>query len=192
MNPKVDWFFTKSTKWQEAYEELRDIVLACGLNEELKWGVPCYTWNNGNVVMIHGFKAYCALLFRKGALLQDKKGLLVQQTENVQSARQIRFASVEEIRELRGDLMGYIKEATEVEKSGLKVEMKKTAEYKQPHEFQAVLEDMPELKTAFESLTPGRQRGYLLYFSQPKQSKTRGSRIEKYLDKILKGQGLDD
>jgi uncharacterized protein YdeI (YjbR/CyaY-like superfamily) len=192
MNPKVDWFFTKATKWQEAYEELRAIVLGCGLTEELKWGVPCYTCNNSNVVLIHGFKAYCALLFPKGALLQDKSGILVQQTENVQSARQIRFACVEDVNRMKSLVKAYVKEAIEIEKAGLKVEMKGTTEYKQPDEFRLVLEDMPELRTAFEALTPGRQRGYLLYFSQPKQSKTRESRIEKYVDKILEGKGLED
>lgn len=192
MNPNVDWFFTKTTRWQEEYAELRRIVLDCGLTEELKWGCPCYTFQNANIVLIHGFKEYCALLFHKGALLKDESGILIQQTENVQSARQIRFTGVEEIYKMEQTLKSYIKEAIEVEKAGLKVEMKKTTEFKMPEEFQYVLEDMPELKKAFYALTPGRQRGYLLYFSQPKQSKTRESRIEKYLDKILKGQGLED
>ncbi len=192
MNLKVDWFFTKATKWQEAYAELRTIVLDCGLNEELKWGVPCYTFQNNNIVLIHGFKEYCALLFHKGALLKDENGILIQQTENVQAARQIRFTSVKEINKITKVLKAYIKQAIEVEKAGLKVEMKKTTEFKMPEEFQTVLEDMPELKKAFYALTQGRQRGYMLYFSQPKQSKTRESRIEKYLEKILRGQGLDD
>lgn len=192
MNPNVDWFFAKATKWQEEYAELRRIILDCGLTEELKWGCPCYTFQNANIVLIHGFKEYCALLFHKGALMKDESGILIQQTENVQSARQIRFTGVEEIYKMEQNVKSYIKEAIEVEKAGLKVEMKKTTEFKMPEEFQSVLEDMPELKKAFYALTPGRQRGYLLYFSQPKQSKTRESRIEKYLDKILKGQGLDD
>lgn len=192
MNPKVDWFFNKTTKWQEAYEELRTIVLSCGLTEELKWGCPCYTINDSNIVLIHGFKAYCALLFMQGALLKDEKKLLVQQTENVQAARQMRFANVEEIRKNKAMVKAYIKEAIGMDKAGLKVELKKTTEYKIPEEFQTVFDDMPELKTAFESLTPGRQRGYLLYFAAPKQSKTREGRIEKYLDKILNGKGLED
>jgi uncharacterized protein YdeI (YjbR/CyaY-like superfamily) len=192
MNPKVDWFFTKDTKWQEAYEALRMLVLDCGLTEELKWGCPCYTYQNSNVVLIHGFKDYCALLFMKGALLKDPKQLLIQQTQNVQAARQIRFTSVAQIMKMRAILKAYIKEAIAIEKAGLTVELKSTKEYSIPEEFQLVLDDMPELKTAFEHLTPGRQRGYLLYFSAPKQSKTREARVEKYLDKILAGKGLDD
>ena len=192
MNLKVDWFFTKDTKWQEAYEALRMLVLDCGLTEELKWGCPCYTYQNSNVVLIHGFKDYCALLFMKGALLKDPKQLLIQQTQNVQAARQIRFTSVAQIMKMRAILKAYIKEAIAIEKAGLTVELKSTKEYSIPEEFQLVLDDMPELKTAFEHLTPGRQRGYLLYFSAPKQSKTREARVEKYLDKILAGKGLDD
>jgi len=192
MNTKTDWFFNKPTKWQEEYGALRAIALACGLTEELKWGVPCYTLQNSNIVLIHGFKKYCALLFHKGALLKDEKGILIQQTENVQAARQIRFAGIDEIDRLKKTLKAYIKEAIEVEKAGLKVEMKKTSAFKMPEEFQKVLEDMPELKKAFYALTPGRQRGYLLYFSSAKQSQTRESRIEKYVDKILNGQGLED
>jgi uncharacterized protein YdeI (YjbR/CyaY-like superfamily) len=192
MNPKVDWFFTKDTKWQEAYEALRMLVLDCGLTEELKWGCPCYTYQNSNVVLIHGFKDYCALLFMKGALLKDPKQLLIQQTQNVQAARQIRFTSVAQIMKMRAILKAYIKEAIAIEKAGLTVELKSTKEYSIPEEFQLVLDDMPELKTAFEHLTPGRQRGYLLYFSAPKQSKTREARVENYLDKILAGKGLDD
>jgi uncharacterized protein YdeI (YjbR/CyaY-like superfamily) len=192
MNPKVDWFFTKDTKWQEAYEALRMLVLDCGLTEELKWGCPCYTYQNSNVVLIHGFKDYCALLFMKGALLKDPKQLLIQQTQNVQAARQIRFTSVAQIMKMRATLKAYIKEAIAIEKAGLTVELKSTKEYSIPEEFQLVLDDMPELKTAFEHLTPGRQRGYLLYFSAPKQSKTREARVEKYMDKILAGKGLDD
>jgi uncharacterized protein YdeI (YjbR/CyaY-like superfamily) len=192
MNPKVDWFFTKATKWQEEYEELRTIVLDCGLTEELKWGCPCYTFQKSNIILIHGFKEYCALLFMKGALLNDAKGILVQQTENVQAARQIRFTSVKEIVKMNTIIKTYIKEAIEVEKAGLKAELKKVSEFKMPVEFKTVLDDMPELKTAFYSLTPGRQRGYLLYFSAPKQAKTRETRIEKCVEQILNGKGLDD
>ncbi len=192
MNPTVDFFFNKSTKWQDEYRALRTIALDCGLTEELKWGVPCYTLQNNNIVLIHGFKDYCALLFHKGALLKDEKAILIQQTENVQAARQIRFTSMNEIKRLEKVLKAYIKEAMKVEKAGLKVELKKTSEFKMPEEFQKVLEDSPELKKAFYTLTPGRQRGYLLYFSSAKQSKTRESRIEKYFDKILNGKGLED
>ena len=192
MNPEVDWFFTKATKWQEAYGELRELVLACGLSEELKWGCPCYTWQENNVVLIHGFKEYCALLFMKGVLLQDPNGILVQQTENVQATRQIRFKKLSELVEMKAILEVYIKEAIDVEKAGLTVPMKRTADYTMPDEFERVLEDMADLKTAFYNLTPGRQRGYLLYFSSAKQAKTRETRIEKYLQKILDGKGLDD
>jgi uncharacterized protein YdeI (YjbR/CyaY-like superfamily) len=192
MNPKVDWFFNKATKWQEAYEQLRTIVLDCKLTEELKWGCPCYTLNESNIVLIHGFKDYCALLFMQGALLKDPKGILIQQTVNVQSARQIRFTHVDEIMKLKTSLKTYIKNAIEVEKSGVKVELKKTSEFKMPEEFQNVLNDMPELKKAFYKLTPGRQRGYLLYFSSAKQIKTREARIEKCIQAILDGKGLDD
>lgn len=192
MNPKVDWFFNKETKWQEAYSELRMIALDCKLTEELKWGCPCYTNEKSNIVLIHGFKDYCALLFMQGALLKDPKKILVQQTENVQSARQIRFKNLEEIIEQSQTIKSYIKNAIEVEKSGVKVELKKTTEYKIPDEFQTALNEMAELKTAFHNLTPGRQRGYLLHFSSAKQSKTRNERIEKYIPKILDGKGLDD
>ena len=192
MNPEVNWFFTKPTKWQEEYAELRMLVLECGLEEELKWGCPCYTLQKNNIVLIHGFKNYCALLFMQGALLKDPKKILVQQTENVQSARQIRFTDIHEILKNRSTIKTYIKEAISIHKAGLKVELKKTTEYKIPPEFQAVLDDMPDLKIAFEALSPGRQRGYLLYFSAPKQSKTRETRIEKYLQQILDGKGLDD
>lgn len=192
MNPKVDWFFNKQTKWQAAYSELRELVLQSGLGEELKWGCPCYTNGKDNIVLIHGFKDYCALLFMQGALLKDTKKILIQQTANVQSARQIRFQSVEEILSSKAVIKAYIKEAIALAKAGLKVELKKTTDYSIPGEFQIVLDDMPELKKAFYTLTPGRQRGYLLYFSAPKQSKTRENRIEKHLDKILSGKGLDD
>src|SRR5215813_6702596 len=192
MNPMVDFFFSKAKKWHEEFEKLRMIMLDCGLTEELKWGVPCYTFQKRNIVLIHGFKDYCALLFFKGALLKDAKGILIKQTENVQSARQIRFASVREIVKLRTVLKAYIKEAVEVEKAGTKVNFKKTAEFPIPEEFETELDKAPALKTAFQALTPGRQRGYLLYFSAAKQSKTRQSRIEKCVQQILNGKGLDD
>jgi uncharacterized protein YdeI (YjbR/CyaY-like superfamily) len=192
MNPKVDWFFTKDTKWQKEYEKLRTIILDCGLTEELKWGCPCYTLQKSNVVLIHGFKEYCALLLFKGALLNDPNRILIQQTENVQSARQIRFTNVREIVKLKTILKAYVYEAIEVEKAGLKVKLKKTSEYKIPEEFQKKLNKSPGLKKSFDALTPGRQRAYIFYFSQPKQSKTRESRVEKYVQQILNGKGLDD
>ena len=192
MNPKVDFFFSKAKKWQEEFQRLRMIILGCQLTEELKWGCPCYTFQQRNIVLIHGFKEYCALLFFKGALLKDAKGILIQQTENVQAARQIRFTNVREIVKMEPTLKAYIKEAIEVEKAGLKVNYKKTTEFKIPDEFQNKLDEIPALKTAFDALTPGRQRGYLFYFSQPKQSKTRASRVEKCMQQILNGKGLDD
>jgi uncharacterized protein YdeI (YjbR/CyaY-like superfamily) len=191
-NAKADFYFTKAKKWKEEFEELRHIVLSCNLTEELKWGCPCYTFQNANIVLIHGFKEYCALLFMKGALLKDVKGILVQQTANVQAARQIRFTSMKEIVQLKTVIKSYIKEAVEAEKKGLKVELKKTVEFNMPEEFEKVLSEMPELKTAFLNLTPGRQRGYLLHFSSPKQAKTREARIEKCVQQILNGKGLDD
>ena len=192
MNPKVDWFFTKDTKWQKEYEKLRTIILDCGLIEELKWGCPCYTFQNTNIVLIHGFKEYCAALFFKGALLNDPNGILIQQTKNVQSARQIRFTNAREIVKMEKILKAYVYEAIEVEKAGLKVKLKKTTEYKIPEEFQRKLTKSKALKTAFDKLTPGRQRGYIFYFSQPKLSKTREARVEKYMKHILNGKGLDD
>lgn len=192
MNPKVDFYFNKAKKWQEEIEKLRTIVLDCGLNEELKWGCPCYTFKDSNIVLIHVFKEYCALLFFKGSLLKDSKGILIQQTENVQAARQIRFTGVNEITKLERTLKAYIYEAVEVEKAGLKVPLKKTKEFSIPEEFQNKLDKKPALKKAFHSLTPGRQRAYLLYFSSAKQAKTRESRIEKYIPQILEGKGLDD
>lgn len=192
MNPKVDFFFTKAKQWQEEYEKLRTIVLDCELTEELKWGVPCYTFEKKNIVLIHGFKEYCAILFTKGALLKDPKCVLIQQTENVQSARQIRFTNVREIAKMESTLKAYIQEAVEVEKAGLKVELKKTADYKIPVEFQTRLDENTALRDAFYALTPGRQRSYLYYFSQPKLSKTRAARVEKYVDVILDGLGLND
>ncbi|WP_276357622.1 YdeI/OmpD-associated family protein [Cohnella caldifontis] len=191
-NPKIDPFFRKAKQWKEEFEKLREIVLDCELTEDFKWMHPCYTYENKNVVLIHGFKDYCALLFHKGALLKDPHGILIQQTENVQAARQIRFASARQIDEMQLILKTYIDEAIEIEKAGLQVEMKKTADYEIPEELQNKFVELPDLKTAFESLTPGRQRGYLYYFSQAKQSKTRESRIEKYIPQILDGKGLDD
>jgi uncharacterized protein YdeI (YjbR/CyaY-like superfamily) len=192
LNPKVNFYFNKSKRWQEELERLRTIILDCGLTEELKWGVPCYTFQKRNIVLMHVFKEYCALLFFKGALLKDANGLLVQQTKNVQAARQIRFTKVREIVKLKPILKAYIHEAIEVEKAGLKVNFKETAEFKIPEEFQNELDEKPALKTAFKALTPGRQRAYILYFSAPKQSKTRESRVEKCMQQILNGKGLDD
>ena len=191
-NPRVEFYFTKARKWHEELERLRTIVLACGLTEELKWGVPCYTFQKSNIVLIHVFKEYCALLFFKGALLKDANGILVQQTQNVQAARQIRFTNAREIGKLKPILKAYIKEAIEVEKAGLKVNYKRTNEFKTPEEFQHKLAEVPALKTAFEALTPGRQRAYLLYFSAPKQSRTRQARVAKCLPQILNGRGLND
>lgn len=192
MNPRVDFYFIKEQKWQGEISKLRMIALDCGLTEELKWGCPCYTFQGNNIVLIHVFKEYCAYLFFKGALLNDTHGILIQQTENVQSARQIRFTNVREIVEMETILKAYIFEAIEVEKAGLKVALKQTADFAIPAEFQYKLDHIPALRTAFEALTPGRQRGYLFYFSQPKQSKTREARVEKYILKILDGKGLDD
>ncbi len=192
MNPKVDFYFSKAKKWQEEIKRLRTIVLDCGLTEELKWGCPCYTFEKSNIVLIHVFKEYCALLFFKGALLNDANDILIQQTKNVQAARQIRFTSVKEIVEMEPTVKAYIYEAIEVEKAGLKVPLKKTEEFIIPEEFQKKLNEDPALKTAFETLTPGRQRAYNLYFSAPKQSKTRESRVEKYMQQILNGKGLND
>ncbi|WP_339247143.1 YdeI family protein [Bacillus sp. FSL R5-0523] len=191
-NPKVDEFLSKTKKWKEEFEKLRTIILDCELTEDFKWMHPCYTYNNKNVVLIHGFKEYCALLFHKGALLQDAHGILIQQTENVQAARQIRFTNVQEINELENILKAYIHEAIEVEKAGLKVDVNKNIELNIPEELQNKFDEIPALKTAFEALTPGRQRAYTLYFSQAKQSKTRESRVEKYVQKILDGKGLKD
>jgi uncharacterized protein YdeI (YjbR/CyaY-like superfamily) len=192
MNPKVDFYFNKAQKWHEEVEKLRTIVLDCGLDEELKWGHPCYSFNKGNIVLIHDFKEYCALLFFKGALLKDEHGILVQQTENVQAARQARFTNLRKVVEQEAVIKAYIYEAIDVEKAGLKVPLKKTTEFNMPAEFQYKLDHIPALKTAFEALTPGRQRGYLLYFSAAKQAKTRGERVEKYMPQIMNGKGLDD
>lgn len=191
MNPKVDFYFTKS-KWQEELEHLRTLVLDVKLKEELKWGCPCYTLEDSNIVLIHEFKAYCALLFFKGALLKDPKGILVQQTENVQAARQLRFTNVQEIVKSKTTIKAYIKEAIEIEKAGLKVPLKKATEFKMVEEFQKAIDKSAKLKKAFYALTPGRQRAYLLFFSSAKQSATREARIEKATPQILKGIGLND
>ena len=192
MNPKVDWFFKKAKTWREEFAKLRTTILDCGLTEELKWGQACYTFEKKNIVLIHGFKEYCALLFFKGALLRDAKGILVQQTENVQSGRQVRFANLREIVKMETILTAYIHEAIEVEKAGLKVSLRETSEFTVADEFQSKLDSIPALKTAFDALTPGRQRAYLLHFSATKLSKTRASRVEKCMRQILDGKGLND
>lgn len=192
MNPKVDFYFSKAKKWSEELENLRTIVLACGLTEELKWGCPCYMHEESNIVLIHTFKEYSALLFFKGALLKDAKGLLIQQTENVQAARQMRFTNVGEVTTRVTTVKAYIREAIQIEKAGLKVPLKKTKEFAIPEEFQNELAKNAILKKAFAALTPGRQRGYLLYFSMAKQSKTREARIEKFIPQILKRKVLED
>lgn len=191
-NPKVDWYFVKEKRWRDEFERLREIALDCGLTEELKWGCACYTIDGSNVVLIHGFKEYCALLFMKGAILKDPKKILIQQTENVQSARQIRFVHLDQITDMASTLKAYVKEAVKLEKAGVKVPLKKTTEFKMPVEFASVLKTTPKVKKAFDALTPGRQRGYLLYFASAKQAKTREARIEKYIPQILKGKGLED
>lgn len=192
MNPKVDFFFNQAEKWQEEFAKLRTILLGCGLTEEVKWGVPCYTFQDKNIVLMHGFKDYCALLFFKGALLQDAQGLLIQQTENVQAARQLRFTSLQEVVALEAIVPAYVAEAIAVEEAGLQVPYKKTAEFPMPEELITKLEEVPGLQDAFDALTPGRQRAYLLHFSQPKQAKTRVARIEKWAPHILNGKGIDD
>ncbi|MGF9713994.1 hypothetical protein EXW96_16715 [Paenibacillus sp. JMULE4] len=192
MNPKVDEFLSKSKKWKEEFEKLRMIILDCQLTEELKWGKPCYTFQKSNIVIIQGFKEYCALMFFKGALLNDPNGILIKPGENTQAARQIRFTNVREIVAMETILKAYIYEAIEVEKAGLEVNFKKNTEFIIPEELQKKFDEIPALKTAFEALTPGRQRAYILYFSEPKQSKTRESRVEKYIQQILNGKGLND
>ena len=192
MNPAVDLFLEKAGRWKEEMNELRRIILSCGLTEELKWGKPCYTLGNSNIVIIQDFKEYCALLFFKGALLNDAHGILVRTGENTQAGRQIRFTGTREVIDMEPVLKMYVFEAIEAEKAGLKVNFKKTSEYSVPQEFQTKLDEIPALKTAFEALTPGRQRAYLLYFSEPKQSKTRESRVEKQIEQILKGKGLNE
>jgi uncharacterized protein YdeI (YjbR/CyaY-like superfamily) len=191
MNPKVDFYFSKA-RWQKELEQLRKIVLGCGLTEELKWGCPCYSFEKSNIVLIHVFKEYCAVLFFKGALLNDTSGILIQQTKNVQAARQMRFTNVKEIVKLKSILKAYIFEAIEVERAGLKVPLKKTAAFSMPEEFKNILTKNTALKTAFYALTPGRQRGYLLHFAAPKQSKTRVARVEKCMQQIFDGKGLND
>lgn len=192
MNPKADFFFDNAKQWQREFEKLRSIALDIGLEEEVKWGCPCYTYHGKNVFLIHGFKEYCALLFFKGALLNDSEKILIQQSENVQASRQIHFTSLQEITDLEKVIKTYMYEAVEVEKAGLKVVLKETKEFEIPEEFQHQLDENIELRTAFEALTPGRQRAYLLYFSAAKQSKTRESRIEKYIPQILRGKGIND
>lgn len=192
MNPKVDWYFTKPTRWQKEVSELRKIVLECGLNEQLKWGCPCYTVQKANIVLIHHFKEYCALLFLKGALLKDTQGILIQQTANVQSARQIRFTSLRDIVKQKALIRAYVYEAIEVENAGLKVDYKKTRDFPMPAEFRKKLTQSAALRKAFHALTPGRQRAYLLYFARAKQASTRERRVEKYSKKILMGKGLED
>ncbi|MGX9134814.1 YdeI/OmpD-associated family protein [Rummeliibacillus sp. JY-2-4R] len=192
LDQKVDEFLSKANKWRPEYELLRKIILDCKVTEEFKWMHPCYTFEKKNIVLMHGFKEYCALLFHKGALLKDTEGILVQQTENVQAARQIRFTNVQDIRKMETIIKAYINEAIEVEKAGLKVNLKEHSDYTIPEELQDKFEEMPALKTAFEALTPGRQRAYILYFSGAKQSKTRVSRVEKYVQPILEGKGLND
>ena len=191
-NPKVDAYLSRAKKWQEEFEKLRMIILDCQLIEELKWGKPCYTFQKSNIVIIQGFKEFCALLFCKGALLKDAKGILIQQTENVQAARQIRFTNVRQIAAMAPVLKAYVREAIAAEKAGLKVNYKKTSEFKIPEELQNRFDEDLAFKKAFVALTPGRQRGYILYFSAAKQSKTRESRVEKCMQQILNGKGLND
>jgi len=192
MNPKADFYFNKAGKWQEEIKKLRTIILECHLAEEVKWGCPCYMFEKSNIILIHVFKEYCAVLFFKGALLKDPKGVLIQQTENVQAARQMRFTSTREVETMKATLKAYIFETVKIEEAGLKVELKKTAEFKMPDEFKQVLDKKPAVKKAFEALTPGRQKGYLLHFSSAKQAKTREARIEKSVPQILDGKGLED
>lgn len=192
MNPQVDFFFTKAKQWKPEYEKLRIILNDSGLKEMLKWGVPCYQWNEKNIVLIHGFKTYCAILFHKGVLLNDPKKILIQQTKNVQSARQIRFTRLDEITALEPTIRAYIKEAIELEKSGAKVSFKTSEEFEMPDEFTDALKKNKALKKAFDALTPGRKKGYLLYFSQAKQPQTRLTRIDKCTPDILNGKGLND
>lgn len=192
MNPKVDFYFNKSGKWQQEFIQLRSIILDCGLNETLKWGHPCYTLGKTNIVLMHGFKEYCALLFFKGVLLKDPKGILIQQTPNVQVPRQVRFTNIREIVKLKATLKAYIYEAIEVEKAGLKPKLKKATDYAVPEELEKALNKNRALKKAFNALTPGRQRAYYYIIAQPKQSKTREARVQKYIPVILQGKGLDD
>ncbi len=192
MNAEVDWFFENESHWQKEYNSLRKIVLECEVNETLKWGCPCYTVAKSNIFLIHGFKEYCAILFMQGALIDDKFGILVHQSKNVQAARQLRFTNTTDILQNKSNIIDYIHQAIAIQKAGIKVVLKKTNEYPIPSEFQSILDEMTDIKTAFEALTPGRQKGYIFYFSSAKQSKTRVARIEKYLPKILAGKGLED
>ncbi len=192
MNPKVDAFLKRQNRWRAELEKLREILLASGLTEELKWGHPCYVLDGKNVALIHGFKEYCAILFHKGALLKDPKGVLIQQTKNVQAARQIRFTSVQEVTRLEKTVKAYVREAIAVERAGLKVPLKKTEDFELPREFASKLAANAKLKAAFGALTPGRQRAYIFHFSQPKLAKTRAARVEKHVPRILEGLGLDD
>src|SRR5580693_5785033 len=192
MNPKVDAFLKQQGKWRAAFEKLREILLDSGLTEELKWGQPCYALDGKNVALIHGFKEYCAILFNKGVLLQDPKGVLIQQTKNVQAARQIRFTSVRQVTKLEKTVQAYVREAMDIERAGLKVQLKKTEDLELPPEFESKLAANAKLKAAFAALTPGRQRAYIFHFSQPKLSMTRAARVEKHTPRILKGLGLDD
>jgi len=192
MNPKVDFYFVKAKKWREELEMLRTILLDCQLTEELKWGKPCYTYKHNNIAVIQDFKDYCALLFFKGSLLQDPEGILIKPGENTQAGRQIRFTGIHAIDKMEATVKAYVFEAIEVEKAGLKIDFKKTDEYAIPEEFKRKLDEIPALKTAFGALTPGRQRAYILHFSQPKQAGTRTSRVEKCIPGILDGKGLND
>jgi uncharacterized protein YdeI (YjbR/CyaY-like superfamily) len=192
MNPNVDFYFQKEKQWHDEIAKLRVLLLNCGLQEELKWGCPAYTLDGNNIVLIHVFKAYCAVLFFKGALLKDTDNVLIQQTKNVQAARQMRFTGIAEVTKQQAILKRYVAEAIAVEKAGLQVAMKKTADFDVPDEFAQKLKTMPALKKAFKALTPGRQRAYLFHFSGAKQAKTREARIEKYIPHILAGKGLDD
>ena len=192
MNPKVDAFLEREDKWREEFEKLRAILLGCGLTEDLKWGQPCYALGGKNVALIHGFKEYCAILFHKGALLEDPKGILIQQTKNVQAARQIRFTSVQEVTKLEKAVKAYVRAAIEIERTGQKVPLKKTEDFEVPEEFASRLAKNAKLKAAFGALTPGRQRAYIHHFSQPKLSKTRAARVDKHTPRILEGLGLDD
>jgi uncharacterized protein YdeI (YjbR/CyaY-like superfamily) len=192
MSPKVDAFLKREDKWRAEFEKLREILLGSGLTEDLKWGQPCYALDGKNVALMHGFKEYCALLFHKGALLKDPKGVLIQQTKNVQAARQIRFASVQQVTKLEKTVKAYLREAIAIERAGLKVQFKKTEDLQVPEEFASKLAKNAKLKAAFAALTPGRQRGYIFHFSQPKLSKTRAARVDKYIPKILEGRGWDD
>ena len=192
MNPKVDFYFNKAQKWQQEIERMRTIMLDCGLSEELKWGCPCYTFQKNNIALIHVFKEYCGVLFFKGALMDNAEGLLIQQTENVQATRQVRYTNLQGIIKSETTLKAFIYEAIEIEKAGLKVELKKPSEFKITDELQQKLDELPDFKTAFYALTPGRQRGYLLYFAQPKQAKTREARIEKCMPLIFNGKGWNE